>query len=110
MRTEKKPKSKPKECPLLKKYGLSANLSAETDDPLAIIICNQCPLQACIFERAGRHVSRIDKEILLGAKITANGECPHCERKKWAFRDEEGNICCLFCGYIAYRQRGKLLR
>jgi len=109
MRTEKKPKSKPKECPLLKRHGCNST-SAEQEDPLAIIICNQCPLQACIFERAGAHINRIDREILLNAEIVANGECPKCGARKWAFRDEEGNICCLFCGYIAYKQRGKLLR
>ena len=107
---ERKPPPKVKECPLLKKHGLSANNSAETDDALAIIICNQCPLQACVFERAGAHINRIDREILLKAEIRANGECPKCGAKKWAFRDEEGNICCLFCGYLAYKQRGKLLK
>ena len=117
MRTEKKPKSKPKKCPLLKKHGLSANTVASLSNPRAIIICNQCPLQVCIFRRSG-YVCADDRDILLKAEIKTDEHCPKCDASRWAFREDIGTpeeaIKCAICGYTAYHtavpDRGKLKR
>ena len=63
-----------KECSLLKRLGILDKDDSKLTDWERSICSRKCPLDVCVYERAGAKIHFMDKEMLDNVKIPKGGE------------------------------------